>query len=51
MDTNIIEEHLKICDKYSAKYTPADPGLLVGISDNTNGKIVLTGIRYNAQRV
>lgn len=50
MDTKIIEEQLKICDKYSVKFTPTDMGLLIGISDNTDGKNVpINGLRHPAE--
>lgn len=50
MDTKIIEEQLKICDKYSVKYTPTEMSLLIGISENTDGKKVpINGLRHPAE--
>lgn len=50
MDTKIIEEQLKICDKYKVKFTPTDMGFLLGISENTDGKNApINGLRHPSE--
>lgn len=50
LDTQIIEDQLQICDKYSVKYTPTDMNFLIGISENTDGKNVpINGLRHPKQ--
>ncbi|HSW97259.1 MAG TPA: hypothetical protein VLF89_05525 [Candidatus Saccharimonadales bacterium] len=47
LEEQLISEQKKICEKYSAKFTPTDLNSMLGISDNTDGvNIPINGLRH-----
>jgi len=47
MIKKIIEDQQKICQKYSAEFSPVEMDSLIGISDNTNGVYMpINGLRH-----